>query len=491
MLFKDIKDEITHPLSIIFNKSLEEWVFPTSMKLAEVVPLFKSGSRSALNNYRPISLLPTISKLLEKTVYSRTYKFLTKHDILFKSQYGFRKKHSCQHAVTELIGEICKSMDQGKHTIALFIDLSKAFDTIDHDILFQKLHHYGIRGPALSWFKSYLHNRSICAKCEVSSSESTEYSELKNIDIGTPQGSCLGPLIFLIFCNDIYLSLEMCNGILFADDTTIYVTHKNFDYLKWCIYHDLLLLSDWFKANHLSMNCTKTVRMLFSNNKKLTLNKLEVDEITINFVAYTKFLGIWINRNLTWKEHMSRITQKIKCNMYLFKQGKNLLSIHSKRILYFAQIQSHISYGITIWGNMALSTAISLLQKIQNKYIALIKKQHATTKLYKELRILRIKEMMELENCKFGFKLLQKDLPIHIMESANNDQFGNSLKKQHNYNTRNQNLLNKPLSKNKHYRDCIIYKGTSALEPLPNEIKLKPNLQLFLKSCQSYLLENM
>ena len=264
VLLKDIKDEIVQPLPKIFNKSLLEGVFPSTMKRADVVPLFKSGSRTVLNNYRPISLLPTISKLLEKIVYARIYEFFTKHDIFFKSQYSFRKKHSCEHAVTELVGEICKGMDQGKHTIALFIDLSKAFDTIDHDILFQKLYHYGIRGSALSWFKSYLHNRSIHAKCSVSSSESTEYSKLKNIDIGTPQGSCLGPLIF---CNDIYLNLEMCNGILFADDTTIYVTHRNFDYLKWCIYHDLILLSDWFKANHLSMNCSKTVSMLFSNNK--------------------------------------------------------------------------------------------------------------------------------------------------------------------------------------------------------------------------------
>ena len=140
---------------------------------------------------------------------------------------------------------------------------------------------------------------------------------------------------------------------------------------------------------------------------------------------------------------------------------------------------------------MVSSTAISSLQKMQNKCIALIKTQHATINLYKQLCILRIKEMLELENCKFGFKLLQKDLPIHIMELATTDQFGNSLKKQHNYNTRNRNLLNKPLSKNKHYRNCIIYKGTGALEILPNQLKMKPNLQLFSKSCKSYLLHKM
>ena len=159
VLLKSIKDLIAHPLSIIFNMSLHEGFFPEAMKLAEVVPLFQNGSRLLLNNYRPISLLPTICKILEKAVYSRTYSFLIKHNILFRSQYGFHKKHSCEHAVTELIGEICKGLDQGKHTIALFIDLSKAFDTIDHHILFQKLYRYGIRGTALNWFKSYLEQK--------------------------------------------------------------------------------------------------------------------------------------------------------------------------------------------------------------------------------------------------------------------------------------------------------------------------------------------
>ena len=194
--------------------------------------------------------------------------------------------------MTELIGEICKGLDQGKHTIALFIDLSKAFDTIDHNILFQKLYRYGIRGTALNWFKSYLEHRTIQAKCEVSSSGRTVYSNTENILIGTPQGSCLGPLIFLIFCNDIYLNLELCTGILFVDDTTIYNWHKNFDFLCWSMYHNLIILSDWLKANHLSMNYTKTVGILFSNNKKLALPELQEDGMTIRFVDHTKFLGI-------------------------------------------------------------------------------------------------------------------------------------------------------------------------------------------------------
>ena len=392
MLLKNLKDSIATPLFLIFNLSLSEGIFPDAMKLADVVLLLKGGNKCFLNNYRPISLLPTISKLLEKIVYSRTYEFLTKHEALFQSQYGLRKKHSCEHAITELVGEICKGYENKCHTIAIFIDLSKAFDTISHEILIQKLEHYGIRGIYLKWFQSYLQNQALHVRCETTSSGYIEYSDPVNLTIGTPQGSCLGPLLFLVFCNDIYLNLELCKGILFVDDTTIYNSHKNMNYLKWSICHDLVLLSDWFKANHLSMNCSKTIGMLFSMNKNLKIDYLQAEDITVNFVPCTKFLGLWINNKLDWKEHLSHINLKIRRNLYMLKCGKNLLSVHSKRILYYAQIQSHLGYGLSIWGNMSTATDLSNLQKLQNKGVALINNTPADLRTYKKLNILRIKE---------------------------------------------------------------------------------------------------
>ena len=248
-----------------------------------------------MTNYHPISLLPMISKLLEKIMYKRIYDFLTKHDILYKSQYGLRKKHSCEHAVTELVSEICKGLENNKHTISIFIDLSKAFDTIDHRLLLHKMECYGLRGTALNWFESYLNNCSMRAKCFASSTSGVQYSKLHNVDIGTPQGSCLGPLLFLIFWIDIYMNLDLCKGILFADDTTIYNSHKNIEYLKWTIIHDLEILLDWFRANHLSMNSNKSTGMLFTNNKNLTIDHLVISDSLIKFVNETKFLGIWID----------------------------------------------------------------------------------------------------------------------------------------------------------------------------------------------------
>ena len=226
-----------------------------------------------------------------------------------KANMVLEKKHSSEHAVTELVGEICKGLENSKHTISIFIDLSKMFDTIDHKILLSKMKRYGLRGTVLNWFESYLSNHTMRAKCLTSSTSGIQYSESYNIGIGTPQGSCLGPLLFLIFCKDIYLNLELCKGILFADDTTIYNSHNNIEYLKWTIVHDLEILTNWFRANHLSMNSNKSMGMLFTNKKNESIDHLSFSGTSIKFVNETKFLGIWINRCLTWREHRIRLEQ--------------------------------------------------------------------------------------------------------------------------------------------------------------------------------------
>ena len=193
ILLKKLAPNISLPLSVIFNKLLKEGAFPNTMKLADVVPLYKSKEKYYTTNYRPISLLLTTSKLLEKTIHTRVYTLID-HQQLYQSQYGFRTKHSCENAVCELVGSIVKSQELKHYTIGLFLDLSKAFDTLDHNILLQKLERYGIRGKALEWFKSYLSSRKMRCKCRVESSNKIEYSDYFNSNYGTPQGSCLGPL---------------------------------------------------------------------------------------------------------------------------------------------------------------------------------------------------------------------------------------------------------------------------------------------------------
>ena len=280
-LLKKLLPALVGPLTIIFNRSLIEGVFPEAMKKADVVPLFKSKDHQESNNYRPISLLLTLSKLLEKIIYKRTYSFLESTGQIYKSQYGFRTSHSCENAICELVSEIIKGKQDGMHTLAVFLDLSKAFDSLEHDVLLKKLYKYGIRGVAYNWFESYLNGRQMRVKCNVASSGKTEYSNYMKVSYGTPQGSCLGPLIFLIFTNDLHRHLVYSSSILFADDTTLYKTHRNLVYLKWCLEDDLCTLSDWFAANKLTLNIDKTVCMLFQKNNMNSEIELKVKDMII------------------------------------------------------------------------------------------------------------------------------------------------------------------------------------------------------------------
>ena len=242
ILLKELKPCLLKPLSFIFNKSITTGIFPERMKSVDIFPVFKNKEKNLPKNYRPISLVLTIHKILEKIIYFRTYSFLSATNQLYNSQYGFRNNHSCENAVSELIGHVIKRKEHHENTACIMLDLSKAFDTIRHDVLLKKLELYGIHGTALNWFSSYLSNRKIRVKCTVGSSGKMEYSQEKTVNIGTLQGSCMGPLIFLIFNNDPHKVVENCSTILFADETTLYVSSKNNNYLKWCLECDLILL---------------------------------------------------------------------------------------------------------------------------------------------------------------------------------------------------------------------------------------------------------
>ena len=351
-LLKELRPVIINPLTIAFNKSLEEGVFPSSMKNADTVPLFKSKSNIDCNNYRPISLLITLSKLLEKVIYNRTIQFLDKHNLLFISQYGFRKKHSCSDAIMELTSEILKNNENSLYTACVFLDLSKAYDTLKPEILLSKMCNYGIRGQANQWFSSYLNNRKLRVRCRTEKDPGVTYSSSYDVEYGTPQGSCLGPLLFLIFTNDLYRNLDYCNAILFADDTTVYKGHRNKNYLRWCIETDLLKITDWFKANKLTVNIDKTVFMSFGP-KDDRLNNIEIGGMKVNHSEHTKFLGLWLDEKLNWNKHCSMLIMKLKRNQALIRTTKNLFNQSTLKLIYYAHIQSHINYGLVVWGGMA------------------------------------------------------------------------------------------------------------------------------------------
>ena len=470
VLLKQLKFEIATPLEIVFNKSLEMGIFPCLMKNAEVIPLYKNKEKDLCINYRPISLLMTMSKLLEKIVYKRTYNFLDTTGQLYSSQYGFRSKHSCENAISELIGQVVKGHERKEHTAAIFLDLSKAFDTLDHGLLLKKLELYGIRGDALGWFTSYLSNRKMRVKY-CGEGEST-YSNWKKVTHGTPQGSCLGPLLFLIFCNDLHQNLTYLSCIQFADDTTLYITNKNLRVLKACIEHDLSIITDWFGANSLTLNINKTSLLLFDYRKQQNnVLELNVSGNIIKSVKCTKFLGVILDDKLSWDNHLDQLRSKINQNYALLCRSKKLLNVHGMKILYHALIYSHLSYCIVLWGSMLSAESTRKLGTLQNKCVKLVDLSKTVNQIYKQYRILKIADIIDLEQKKLGHKLIHGELPKNLEKLMMTNSTGCPLKKQHQYKTRQKKLPNLPKHSSKLYNNSFLHQSLKNYNNLNDTIK--------------------
>ena len=294
-------------MKICVNKSLSEGLFPQVMKLADVCPLFKSKDKSETSNYRNVSLLLTLSKLLEKIICDKVYTILNDTNQVYVSQYRFRSGHSCENAVSELVSAVLKGFQSNKYTLGVFLDLSKAFDTLKHSILLEKLQYYGIRGVTLDWFHSYLSNRKMRVKCYVASTWRVEFSDYEDVTYGTPQGSCLGPLIYLIFTNDLVKNRSHCNTIMLADDTTLYKTHNNLRFLKWSLEQEIIALLDWFSSNKLTLNIEKTACILFQKSGSTKELSLNLEALTINSTNNAKFLRMWLDSHLNWSIHLNNV----------------------------------------------------------------------------------------------------------------------------------------------------------------------------------------
>ena len=307
-MLKDAALVLTKPLTFIINLSLETGVVPSEWKVAKVIPLYKSGSQAKIDNYRPISILPTLSKILEKIVYKQLMPHLECHNLLFEYQFGFHPNRSTELAVTYFTDFIRKEADSGKATGAVFIDLTKAFDTISHSIMLSKLSRYGASNMELQWLTDYLFLRKQIVHFN------GVLSEPNPINTGVPRGSILGPLLFRIFFNDVHSPLCHCKILNYADDTVIFTSSNDINAIKDSLSQDLDNLSNWFRDNELIFNLKKgkTEVMLFGTGKRLNLLqgcqvKLSVNGAPINTTTCYKYLGVHLDPTLNFEMHFRKI----------------------------------------------------------------------------------------------------------------------------------------------------------------------------------------
>ena len=349
-IVKLLKNEISKPLTVIINQMLKTGIFPDSFKTSKIVPLFKKGDHGLLTNYRPISLLPTISKVFERVIYDQMYLYFNNNNLLADEQFGFRKNHSTEYAAIKLVDHISNEMESGKTPVTLFIDLSKAFDTLSFDILLQKLNYYGIAGVNLKLMANYLRNRKQYVVFN------NHNSEITDIRCGVPQGSILGPLFFSICINDLKNASNKCKFLMYADDTTIYFNIEDFNTnnLEAEINKELEQVNTWLKVNKLSLNVGKTKMMIFHRKKKhIPELKVLIDGCNIECVNSFNFLGIMLDQGLSWNNHVDLVKKKVSKVIGILYRFKNIFPSEVLKTLYSSLIASYLNYGLLLWGKQS------------------------------------------------------------------------------------------------------------------------------------------
>jgi exonuclease III len=416
-LLKEIMPLIIMPIIHLFNLSLKTGYIPDNYKCAKIIPIYKAGEKDRFDNYRPISILPALSKLLEKIVAFQMIRYLEGNKMLYQHQYGFRRSRDTQQPLIHLINKVYDGLNkpQSEYSACVFLDLKKAFDTCDIPILLSKLKHYGFKGVSAKWFQNYLTNRK--QYVEINGVKSEE----KVLTHGVPQGSVIGPILFLLYINDLPNSTTLfCS--LFADDTIFCKTSSNLDTIKKLLNEELDKASVWFRANKLSLNVSKTKFMVFrlssmqpvNNNFRIFINGEEVERISNESETKSfKFVGVHLDEFLNWNEHTKMVKNKVSSSLYALNQIKNVLPSKTLKTIYSSMILPHLNYSNITWG-LSKSKDIDQIRKQQKRAIRIIvgANYNAHTEiLFGQSKILKFDDLVNINIINFTSKFFHKKLP--------------------------------------------------------------------------------
>ena len=408
-LIKSAKEVLVEPLTLLVNQMLKSGHFPSELKISRVKPLFKNGDPAMFSNYRPISLLPSMSKIFEYVIFYQLFDYMCTNNLLTIEHFGFRTGHSTELAAIQLIDHLTKQMDMGKVPTNIYIDLSKAFDTLDHSILLDKLTYYGVCGLENLLLRDYLSGRHQYVDYNGSKSRTN------SISLGVPQGSILGPLLFLIYINDLSKVSHVFSMLMYADDTTLYcnLDDSTSDIL---LNNELTKITDWLSSNKLSLNVKKTKFMVFHTpQRRVNYPTLKLNNVNIERVSQFNFLGVILASSLKWDKHVAHVSLKISRVIGVLYRLKHIFPREVLLTLYNALILPHLSYCILVWGSKIDSNHKLLL--LQKKAVRIITNQDYiahSEPLCKLLNVLKVSDLFVCSLWKFYYKLTRRELPPYF-----------------------------------------------------------------------------
>lgn len=476
---KCIKHLIVNNLTKCINKCLNDGIFPDNLKVAKVTPIYKAGVKTDPGNYRPISVLPVISKIYEKVLFNRLFTHLTNIKFLYKHQYGFRPQSSTLSASIDLITKIKNSIDKKQLALGVFIDLKKAFDTVSHPILLEKLKNLGITEKAFNIFESYLSNRIQITKID-------QYeSKIAKVIYGVPQGSVLGPLLFLIYINDISNIGLSGYTSLYADDTCLFYFGHTIQNIINEAQKDLNILHSWLSQNLLTINTAKTSYIIFSaKNKKIPdFTPLTINNETINKTNNEKYLGLILDNRLTFKAHIDYLRNKIIPLTGALRNISKYVPYKLRHTIYNALVKPHLEYLIQIWGQAA-KTHLQKIQITQNKLIKVLFNFNYLTSskiIYSKTKLLNIQQLYSYNICILIRKILTQKIHTQI----------NLKKKQHKYYTRNKDNFELPKTRTLYGKKTIEFEGAQLYNKLPNCIKNCLTFNSFKQKLKMHMIEQL
>lgn len=475
--------QIAKPLTHIMNLTISTAIIPTEWKTAIVTPIYKDGIHTDCSNYRPISVLPVVSKILERAIHNQVYNHLLVNNLLSNTQSGFRPQHSTLTAAIDVTDYILSNMDHGEVTGAVFLDLKKAFDTVDHGVLLSKLSSLGIMGKELNWFSNYLSNRQQCTVI------ANVHSDYKQISVGVPQGSILGPLLFISFINDLPNVICKSKIVLYADDTAIMYNSKSLTEVNTVLNEELVNVANWMSTSKLTVNASKTKVMVFGSQRKIKNSLLDIrlNNVKLDQVLVFKYLGLWFDPCLKWDTHIEKIASKISQKTGVLRRIRQYIDQTTMGMMYNALILPHIDYCCPIWTSTA-SKYVNKIQILQNNVARLtlrckIREKHVS-EIYNELKWMNVQQRTEYFKLALLYRCINGLAPDYLSDDILIRM------KPHRYGTRSQTTTNitVELTKTDWGRHTFKNSGARLWNHLPCHVKNSLSMQAFKKNVKHAIL---